>query len=248
MTQIKISPQAYNDVVSLLKKYYGINLPEVDSPQSDVRIQIESPAIGTELYELYASLTGGDNIRNDVLNTLALLSGYVLTDSGKCDGDSFRRTVERINRQDRLRLYIFCRNSEKDYEGITIRGKNGSVRLANTCNWLWNDLLKDYFARSLQDITDVGQAGAELVSGMRKRGRIPKDARVPALVWGTYRMMTDSHIFRSSMPNSLCHFIIKLLQIQNVLPRETDIDAMWIRAELRYIESRPEKPAYPSPA
>lgn len=241
---IQITPQAYSEAATHLSTCYGIRLPEI-TPQDNTSIQIGTSVSRDGIHALYTSLVGEEKVCPDIENTLILLSGYVLSDAQRCDGDSFRQAVSRLNRQDRLRLYIFCRDTEKNYEGIMVKGRNGSVKLANTCNWLWNDLLKDYFAGSLPDITSREQAREELVSGMRKRGRAPKDARVPALMWGTYRLITERHHFRTAMPNVLCLFIIRLLQMQNVLPQDTDIDTLWVRAELRYIRDRPEKPLYP---
>ena len=61
---------------------------------------------------------------------------------------------------------------------------------------------------------------------------------MPRLMWGTFRLLTDLHGFRTPMPNVLCEFIIRLLQIQEVFPENTDIDTLWVRAQLRYLRGK----------
>ena len=146
----------------------------------------------------------------------------------------------------------FCDNAERSFSqrtrrmpAITLRSKKGSIRLHNSLNWLWQDLVWPYMEKKFPDILNAEDARKELLTGKRRRGRRPNDPRVPVLLWGTYRMLYDLHGFNSPMPNSLCNFIIQLLQIQDVFPNETEIDTLWVRAELRYINSRPVKPRFP---
>ena len=244
MTQYTFKPDAFAKASALLTDYYGIELvPSIY--QKDDTIVLDTSLEIDGIRKIFEELPGVSENDSDILDALILLSSYIKSNAPLLDEESFAKATKAYIRQDMLRLYIFCEDNECSYEGITIRSKKGSIRLHNSLNWLWQDLVWPYMEKNFPDILNAEDARKELLTGKRRRGRRPNDPRVPVLLWGTYRLLYDLHGFNSPMPNSLCNFIIQLLQIQDVFPNETEIDTLWIRAELRYINSRPVKPRFP---
>lgn len=230
--KIGIFPGEKDRLESLLKKYYDIEFTDktelVESKDGSV----------DKLMEAYSNLPGPCVNDDTIIKVISLMTYYFENNKPVADEESFQNAIQKNIRQDLLRLYIFCNNSMKNYENISISSRVDSIRLGNSCNWLWNDLVKDYLKANLPDITSVVQAKDELIRGKSKRGRQPKDARIPVIIWGTFQLLTDLHGFQTPMPNSLCDFMVKLLQNMEILPENTEIDKYWIRAELRYLKSK----------
>ena len=244
MTHYTFKPDAFAEAAALLREYYGIELlPSIT--QKDDTIVLETSLEHEVIRKIFEDLPGVSDKDSAILDALILLSSYVKCNAPLLDEESFAKATKSFTRQDMLRLYIFCEENKCSYEGISIRGKKGPIRLHNSMNWLWKDLVGPYMEKNIPEIMNAEDARKELLTGKRRRGRRPNDPRVPVLLWGTYRMLYDLHGFNSPMPNSLCNFIIQLLQIQDVFPNETEIDTLWVRAELRYIKSRPVKPRFP---
>ena len=244
MTQYPFKPKAFAEAAALLTDYYGIELvPSIC--QKDDTIVLETSLEIDVIRKIFEELPGVSDKDTAILDALILLSSYIKSNVPLLDEESFAKATKMYTRQDVLRLYIFCEENKCSYEGISIRGKKGSIRIHNSLNWLWKDLVGPYMEKNFPDILNAEEAKKELLTGKRRRGRRPNDPRVPVLLWGTYKMLSDLHGFSSPMPNSLCNFIIQLLQIQDVFPNETEIDTLWVRAELRYIKSRPVKPRFP---
>lgn len=244
MTQYTFKPDTFGKASVLLGKYYGIELlPSMYQKDDTVVLKTSIDIDG--IRKSFEELSGTSENDSLIVGTLILLSSYIKSNAPLLDEESFAKATKAYTRQDMLRLYVFCEENRHSYEGITIRGKKGSIRLQNSLNWLWKDLVDPYLKKSLSDIQNSEEARKELLTGKCRRGRRPNDPRVPVLLWGTYQMLSDLHGFSSPMPNSLCNFIIQLLQIQDVFPLETEIDTLWVRAELRYIKSRPIKPRFP---
>ena len=244
MTNYTFKPDAFAEASALLSNYYGIELLPSISRKDDT-IVLETSLDIDGIRKIFEDLPGVSGNDPTVLDALILLSSYIKSNAPLLDEESFAKATKVYIRQDVLRLYLFCEENKCSYEGITIRGKKGSIRLHNSMNWLWKDLAGPYLEKNFPDILNAEDARKELLTGKRRRGRRPNDPRVPVLLWGTYKMLSDLHGFSSPMPNSLCNFIIQLLQIQDVFPNETEIDTLWVRAELRYIKSRPVKPRFP---
>lgn len=151
-----------------------------------------------------------------------------------------------MRQREYLRLYQLAR-STRDDEALTIRNASRSIRLNNYSNWFVKELLEPFLQGKLADVENLDMALRDLDAPKPvRKGRRPDDPRVAIVLWGSYEMITDEITFSTPMPNSLCNFMITLLQIAQVLPNSPVIDAFWIRAQLRYIRSRPVKPHFPS--
>lgn len=242
--------KTFFQATSLVKIYYGIDLQLVDNEHFDyitfdtvVNIDILTKSYSTFLYsyrdsELYP--------QPQIITSLILLTDYVLKHTSSLNEASFTKTLDNYTRLDLLRLYIFCHEYlEGGNHELTLRSKQGSIHLQNCCNWFREELLSDYLNTHLQGINALSQAKEELLSGRRKRGRQPNDARILAILWGTYQMLIERQKIPDSMPNALCRFLIQLLQLQEILSADTEIDTFWIRAQLRYLRSKEEKPRFP---
>ena len=236
MDCISILPEEKEKLKELLKMYYEIDFNFSDS----YSIECISSKDGQidKLADAYTKLLGPCQNDNIIVKVLLMMALYYQKEKPLADDTAFHSAISKDTRQDLLRLYIFCERSKVNYGGIGVRSSTDSIRLTNSCNWLWNDLVKDYLKANLPDITSVAQAKDELIRGKSKRGRQPKDARIPVIIWGTFRLLTDLHGFQTPMPNSLCDFLVKLLQNMEILPENTEIDKYWIRAELRYLKSK----------
>ena len=144
----------------------------------------------------------------------------------------------RLSREDRLKLYLLCERNRGLQGWIGIKSAGGSVRLKNEGNHFF-ELLRELVACG---IGNVQQAEEELNAIRRKRGRRAKDERCRAVLWGAYRMLSGILDFSPAMPNSLCDFLVRLLQQMGFAPDDSPIDRYWIRAELRYMRDRSTKP------
>lgn len=235
MDTLSILPEEKGQLKELLKKYYGIGY-QFDSEISFDLILSKDGQL-SRLQDIYSTYLGTCPNDGTIIKVMALIALYYQKHLPVADEEAFHNAIQRDIRQDLLRLYIFCEQSMSHYEGIGLRSSVNSIRLTNSCNWLWNDLIKDYLKANIPDITSAAQAKDELIRGKSKRGRQPKDARIQVIIWGTFRLLTDLHGFETPMPNSLCDFLVKLLQNMEIIPENTEIDKYWIRAELRYISS-----------
>ena len=232
--RIAIVPEEKDRLKSLLKKYYDVELEFTNGIEL---IESQDGSLD-KLMEAYSGLPGPCMNDDTIIKVISLMAYYFENNKPMADKDAFHNAIQKNIRQDLLQLYVFCNNSLKNYENINISSRVDSIKLGNNCNWLWNDLVKDYLKANLPDITSVAQAKDELIRGKSKRGRQPKDARIPVIIWGTFCLLTDLHGFQTPMPNSLCDFLVKLLQNMEILPENTEIDKYWIRAELRYINKK----------
>lgn len=232
--RIAIVPEEKDRLKSLLKKYYDVELKFT----SGIELIESKDGSLDKLMDAYSRLPSPCTNDDTIIKVISLMVYYFENNKPVADEKSFHNVLQKNIRQDLLRLYVFCNNSLKNYENINISSIVDSIKLGNNCNWIWNDLVKDYLRINLPDITSVAQAKDELIRGKSKRGRQPKDARIPVIIWGTYRLLNDLHGFKTPMPNSLCEFLVKLLQYMGILPENTEIDKYWIRAELRYLKSK----------
>lgn len=244
MAQYTFPTEAFTKASELISQYFGIEIT-MSAQCKDGSITLDTTLDLNELQKAYVELLGSSPNDGIIQDALVLLSDYVKSTAPLPDEKSFDKTAKLCTRQDMLRLYVFCEENGHSHEDITIRSKAGSIRLANSRNWLYERLAKPYLQANLTEITSVDEAKKELLTGKRSRGRKPNDPRVPALLWGSFRLLSELHGFDSLMPNALCNFIIRLLQVQGVFPPDTEIDTLWVRAELRYIRSRPVKPKFP---
>lgn len=243
MKQISLSPERFKNARALLRSYYGLKLRS-PRPDSDGSITIGTSADTDSIERAYDELIGSNENSLVLKDALILLSWYVINTGPALDANSSKEAFGRYLRQDLLRIHVFFNSTVKSPGAISLRSRDGSVKLDNCCNWIWEDLLKDYLREKLPDIKSAEQAGKELLNCKNRRGRRPNDKRVPVLLWGTYRMLSDKNEFSSSMPNALCEFIITLIQAQGLFPQDTEIDAQWIRAQLRYIKTKDQKPSF----
>ena len=229
-----------------LEHYYGITdeyLPASLRAGAPLPVKPKWDMDGLRLS--FRALAPDADQHRQLLANLIVLTICVL-ESPRLQGALYTQELfDKMRMRDYLRLYEFV-SSTRDDDEITIRNKSRSIRLNNYSNWFVKELLKPFLQPKLAKIDNLEEALAELdVPKPVKKGRRASDPRVSILLWGTYQMITDELALASPMPNSLCNFLIVLLQSQQVLPVSPVIDAFWVRAQLRYIRSRPEKPRFP---
>ena len=181
---------------------------------------------------IYNTLEVPEN--DELTRKTLLLLVYCIRQDAKLVGNS---PIE--HKRDKLRLFLLCA-STKDGDALIIKNRTRSFRLENNTNWIVNEIIMPELLRLElnKDLTPEA-AQHELMSlEKHKRGRKYKDPRVPILLWGTFRLISDRHTFRTPMPNILCNFLIRFMLLLGIFPYNTEIDALWIRAQLRYIRSR----------
>ena len=233
--------------LAALDKYYGINnalIPQQLKSTEGGSITINASWDSASLLKAFEKI---DDPRQhqQLLNTLfllvcCLLESPVLQRDLKTD-----ELFEQMKQRDYLRLYKL-RISSRDGETIFIRNAKNNIRINNYSNWFMNEFLDPFITEKLSGIADLNAALKSLDEPVPiKKGRRASDPRVAVLLWGSYKLITDDIAFATPMPNNLCNFLITLLQLALVLPASPVIDTFWIRAQLRYIRSRPNEPRFP---
>ncbi|MBQ9660081.1 MAG: hypothetical protein IJV37_02290 [Bacteroidales bacterium] len=233
--------------LAALDDYFGIQgnlLPEKyrNAPAETMTINFDWDADALQV----AFNTICDRERHSHLfRSLCLLVDCLLTSPALKEVLSSDELFSQMRQREYLRLYQLAR-STRDDEVLTLRNNSRSIRLNNYSNWFVHELLDPFLKEKLAGLEDLESALRELDTPKpARKGRRPDDPRVAILLWGSYEMITDAIAFSSPMPNNLCNFLITLLQLAQVLPTSPVIDAFWIRAQLRYVRSRPVKPRFP---
>ena len=243
---LTLKEEDYNTALAALEHYYGITRDHLPASLLTVTCLPVKPTWEIEALKLsFCALAPGAEQNSQLFANLVILTNCIL-ESPRLQGALFPRELfEKMKERDYLRLYEFVKSS-RDHEEITLRNKSRSIRLANYSNWFVRELLQPFLNASLAKVNDPEEALAKLDAPKpAKKGRRANDPRIGILLWGTYQMITDELKLSSPMPNNLCNFLMTLLQTQKVLPTSPVIDAFWIRAQLRYIRSRPDKPRFP---
>ena len=229
-------PKELQDSIHLLTKYYGFTcdqLTTVTSPEFQKGFdQIQLNA----LYETLGAECTPPN-RDEIIRTLQMLVVIVRSQPFSKHVYTADDLKEQMKRRDMLRLLVLC-NTTRIGDTIIIKNRSRSFQLHNEVNWFIEELIKPNVNAVLGGMS-YEDALSELENETsHHRGRRAKDPLMLNLIWGTYRLISDRCHFRTPMPNALCNFIIKLLQLMDILPENTEVDAFWIRAQLRYIASR----------
>ena len=243
---LTLKESEFKTALKAIEHYYGITeeyLPTSFRAGTPIPAKVTWDVEG--LRQSIKALALDADQHRQLFANLVVLTICVL-ESPRLQGAMYTRELfERMKERDYLRLYEFVKSTRDDVE-ITIRNKSRSIRLNNYSNWFVKELLKPFLQPKLARIDNLEEALAELDAPKPvKKGRRASDPRVGILLWGTYQMITDELKLASPMPNSLCNFLITLLKTQQVLPVSPVIDAFWVRAQLRYIRTRPEKPRFP---
>lgn len=233
---IYYSKEEILSAIELLVDYYGIDHSAIEtllnkSPMNGGNTLIELDAADS-FNSIYNKL-GVSEYDELTRKTLLLLVHCLMLDA-KLVGSSPKEHY-----RDMLKLFLLCA-STKEGDALIIKNRTRSFHLENNTNWIVNEIIKPELLRLglNKDLTPEA-AQHELMSlENHKRGRKYKDPRVPIILWGTFRLISVRHSFRTPMPNVLCNFLIRFMQILGVFPYNTEIDALWIRAQLRYISSR----------
>ena len=228
------------ETIAALAEHYGITPDCFPEDWEEIDLYDEAEACRKELEKLGIRREALPYLSDTLATLILLIRRNPMLDGGK-DGRTLR---EAMIRRDRLRMFTFFADILPGAE-ITLRCGRHSVRLCNYADWIREDWIGPALKREIPDIRNVKQAREELLRGRPGRGRRAKDARIPVLLWGTYSLITDTHSFPTPMPNVLCDFLILMLQKMSILPENTDVDSLWVRAELRYLRSRKVKPRFP---
>ena len=213
--------------------YYNVCERDIDAvaiPSEKGVIELPS-LIGEQLIAVYMPL-GATETDDELLQTLHLLV-FCVKQKNDIIGSSDDKRICDI-----LKLSLLC-SGTKDGDSIIVKNRARCFRLDNRYNWLIDELVRPFCEKIIGEDRSTSDIENELKLMLRhQRGRRYRDPRVPVLLWGTYRLLTDKHGFRTPMPNRLCTFLIELLKIMKVFPLNTEVDELWIRAQLRYIKTK----------
>lgn len=235
--ELNYTPEQLNEVADLLAKYYEI--PTVALCVSSGALVLED-GIVDGVVDAYCAMgtCPNDELLQRVFLTLTCVVRKSPEFAGKISAD---QKHARSFRLDLLRLYIL-NGSTRMGDSLIVKNRSRSFRLENDANWFFRELVWPYLELHLGGPMSREQVRKELEAGeSHRRGRRVNDPRVPRLMLGTWRMLTEFHGFRTPMPNVLCNFIIRLLQLQEIIPEDTDIDTLWVRAQLRYLNGKTGK-------
>ena len=224
------------EALDCLVQYYGFTFNQlpVDVGQALATTRHEDAL----LQEAYAKLTPGSNNADLVMTALRLLCYSVKYQPGGELTYTADGLKAQLRRRDLLRLLILCKTT-KTGDALIIKNKTRSFDLHNDSGWFVCEMIEPFLVQELGKDFTAEMAAQELEqASTRHRGRQPKDPQMLHLIFGTYRLLSAHHHFRTPMPNALCSFIIRLLQIMDILPEHTEIDTFWIRAQLRYMRSQ----------
>lgn len=226
-------PKEYYDSIQSLIQYYDLSIEQI---QDGLSTYLSSEGDVQKLKAIYQIVGPGKKDEETIL-TLQLLINIV-KNIQYVNPYTAEVLKEQMKRRDLLRLLILC-NTTKTGDVIIIKNRSRSFQLHNDANWFIQTVIKPIIIKELGDSITISQATEELEKATtRHRGRRAKDPQMLKLIWGTYRLISNTHSFRTPMPNTLCNFIIKLLILMDILPENTEIDAFWIRAQLRYMKSK----------
>jgi len=226
-------PKEYHDSIQRLIQYYDLSIKQI---QEGFLPRLSSEGDIQKLKAIYQVVGPGRNDEETIF-TLQLLINIVKK-TQFVNPYTAEVVKEQMRRRDLLRLLILC-DTTKLGDVIIIKNRSRSFQLHNDANWFIHTVIKPFVIKELGDDCTMTKAAEELEKATtHHRGRRANNPQMLKIIWGTYRYITDTHNFRTPMPNTLCNFIIKLLILMDILPENTEIDAFWIRAQLRYMESK----------
>lgn len=226
--------------IQLLQRFYGIPEQIFSGDPGSFGALGDSDFKRDELQKIFETIAGSDNDRIifDCLSTVS----FLLANSPALSRKAYeQRKTEGLIRREMLKLLIFSERTRKN-ETITLHNQKEKLILANYGDWIHERLLKPLFISSSMSSITTAEAKQELLSSKPKQGRTVSDPRLPALLWGTYGLLTELKGFKTPMPNILCDFLRQLMVLWDVLPDSPVIDTMWIRAQLRYLKAKEVKP------
>ena len=235
--KLNYTPEQLKEAADLLDKYFEVPAESPHALSGALDLQND---IADGIVEAYATM--GACPHDDLLRRIFLILTYVVRTSPEFTGQNpvDMKHAKRL-RLDLLRLYIL-NGTTRAGDALIVKNRSRSFRLENDANWFFRELAGPFLEQHLGRHITREQARKELEAGeSHRRGRRVSDPRVPRLMLGTWRLLTDLHGFRTPMPNVLCNFIIRLLQLQGIFPENTDIDTLWVRAQLRYLNGKAKK-------
>lgn len=235
--ELNYTPEQLNEVAGFLDRYYEIPAMALQVPFGALVLEDN---IVRGVVNAYSAMETCPH--DELLQRVFLILTYVVRTSPEFTGKiSVDQKHARSLRLDLLRLYIL-NGTTRMGDALIVKNRSRSFRLENDANWFFHELIGPYLEGHLDGNMSREQARKELEAGENHhRGRRVNDPRVPRLMLGTWRLLTDFHGFRTPMPNVLCNFIIRLLQLQEIFPENTDIDTLWVRAQLRYLNGKAKK-------
>ena len=155
------------------------------------------------------------------------MDAYILASFG------FDKIRDEAIRQDLLKLYHACTNPDALTGKIEIRSRNNTIRMDNHFNWVQDAMIRGFLKEHLNNLTEMEAYG----SYPSKAGRKAYDERAGIIMKGVYTMITESHDFKSPMPNNLCCFILFYLELCGIQPSQNKVGTQWVRSQLRYLLS-----------
>ena len=225
------------NILSLIEKHYGINSGMVADENKDSTFRRK------DLETIYKPLGESQNDET-ILDCLCVMTCF-LEDSAILGRVAIeRRTTDELIRREILKLYVFC-GETRSRDTVTVYSSTSKVKFANYNGWLRERLLKPFFDRELTESITLAKARETLEYTRKKAGRVAPDPRMQFILLGTYDLVTALRSFPTPMPGKLCDFLGNLLIFWNIMPDRPVIDAAWIRAQLRYLKSKPVKPSLP---
>lgn len=217
-----------------LKSHFGIERANLGALQQDGKeLSLLCDWDDDKIAEAFGRLKLPNE--KELLNALRIVIFLVRNNGGA------RRSESRL--RDMLRLYLFVKKNRCEGK-IGIRNRIISLDIENDGEWFIEELLLPFLSDNLDGIASADDAEKELSNLVGKRGRHPKEKRIAPLMWGAYRLLSGSRQWKSPMPNDMCDFILTLLEVAGLIPENEEKDAIWIRAQLRYMASRPSQPDF----
>lgn len=226
---------AMNDTRTLITRYYGI----VEEYLINIDTRFRREAL-TEIYRPLGQSPNDPVILDCLAAMTALLDGKGLLGRAEIE----RAMTEELIRRETIKLLVFS-GETRNGDTITVYSSTGKIKFANYADWVRNRLLDPFFKAEGIESLSLDMAKAILRKTRKKAGRTSPDPRTQPLLLGSYELITSLRDFPSPMPNNLCEFLQNLLTFWGALPENPVIDPMWIRAQLRYLKKRPERPKLP---
>jgi hypothetical protein len=259
----------FKELVALLDEYFGIDYgyftteirrldswsveadsPDIEALESDKYLLFVHSIDFSEFSKILNIVKEEDDSDINITHVLFLLAHIIKDKDYFKIMDFINEMAEdylkyRVVREDLLKLYVWLNDPKtKIDQKLTLKHAMGNIEIENFDGWFTRNLLEGYLDKYLSDITTIEQAESELLTYKGRKGRKVNDRRVPVIMYGIFRMLNDQKKMKSPQSDSLCKLIIEYLKYIGVFDDDTNVDNQWIRAQLKYISTKPEPPKF----
>lgn len=229
----------------------GLRLTDIEALELDKTLLFVH-SFDLEKFDTLFKLIKEDDDNDGSIMIILYLIAVIMIDKGyynildaiteQIDTEPFRY---KMVREDLLNLYIWLKDPQTKLEQkLALKHMTGSIKIKNSFGWFTRNLLTKYLDEYLPDIKTIEEAKTELLTYKKNSGRPTDDFRVNVITYGIYRMFNDLKKMNSPQSDSLCEFIIEYLKFIGILDEDTKVDNQWVRAQIKYISSKPEPPKF----